>query len=87
MSELSLENGTVKADGAEIHILHVPHINGDCYESVGMTDAQIKAAGGLENILLPTDAYYQLRWDIIDPDCGDESDACDWDDVYATLCQ
>lgn len=83
----SKDNGSVVVDGKTIHILQVPHLNGDCYIAVGMTDEQIEAAGGMDNILLPTDAYYHLTWDVIDANADDESDAADWDDVYATLCQ
>ena len=85
MSDLSKNNGSVFVAGKEVHILQVPHLNGDHYSAVGMTDEQIMAAGGVDNISLPSDAYYRLSWDVIDAEADDESDAADWDDVTAEL--
>lgn len=85
MSDLKKEYGTVTVNGMAVNILQLPYIDGDVYRAVGMTDDQIEAAGGIDNVVLPCDAHYQLTWDIINPDAEDESDACDWDDVDATL--
>lgn len=86
MSDLKKEHGTVTVEGVTINILQPPYLDGDVYQAVGMTDAQIEEAGGLGNVVLPCDAHYQLTWDIANPDAEDESEACDWDDVGATLC-
>lgn len=32
-----------------------------------------------EDVDCPTDKVGKIEWDIINPDCADESDACDWD--------
>jgi len=87
MSDLKKEYGTVTVDGQVINILQNPYLNGDVYRSVGMTDKQIEDAGGIDNVVLPCDSYYQLSWDVINPNCEDESEACDWDDVSAELCE
>ena len=73
------EYGTVESDEKTIHILQNPYITGDGYRSVGMTDEQIEEAGGLDEINLGVDHHYTIMWDIINPDCEDESEACDWD--------
>ena len=86
-TNLKPEHGTVTVGGVVINIMQEPYPDNGCYRSVGMSDAQIAAAGGVDNISLPSDAYYQLYWDIVDPDCDDGADACDWDDVDATLCE
>lgn len=82
---LSKTNGSVIVDGKTIHILQTPYLDGDCYSAVGMTDEQIEAAGGMDSISLPSDAYYQLSWGIIDANAEDESCAADWGDVIAEL--
>jgi len=79
MSDLRKGYGTVESDGKTIHILQNPYITGDGYRSVGMTDEQIEEAGGLDEITLGVDHHYTIMWDIIKPDCEDESEACDWD--------
>lgn len=86
MNNLKKEYGTVRVDGVVVHILQLPYLDGDAYKAIGMTGYQIEKAGGIENVDLPCDAHYRLTWDVINPDAEDESEACDWDDVDATLC-
>ena len=62
--------GTVEYKGKTLTIKQSPYLNyntvmGDHYKSMAEDEE------GNE---------YIVRWDIINPDCEDESDACDWQD-------
>lgn len=63
MSDYKKEYGKVTIDGLIINIIQNPYPADGGYRSVGMTDRQIEAAGGLAEISLPSDEYYDLFWD------------------------
>jgi len=67
-----MDYGTVQHNGKELTITEQPYphtavdnyIVSDCYQAIAEDDE------GNE---------YMVRWDIIDSDAEDESDACDWE--------
>lgn len=74
MSDYKKEYGKVTIDGLIINIMQNPYPTyGGRYRSVGMTDRQIEAAGGLAEISLPSDEYYDIFWD----------DDSDWENPVA----
>ena len=65
--------GTVTFDGIELKLTQLPYLTAVLRCGYGTMDCYIASA-----IDPKTDKLYEIMWPIINPDCDDESDACDW---------
>ncbi len=66
-----MEWGTVNFNGIEIVIMQQPYISDYCHHH-----GQFYTATGQDAI----GNNYEIAWPVINEDCEDESEACDWDD-------
>jgi len=56
--------GEIQFKDKILKIMQLPYINGDFYEALAVD------ADGYE---------YLVKWDIVNENCSDESDACNWE--------
>ena len=73
----SLDFGTVEYDGAILKLIQWPYIDTDFTCSPNVNYYRATAIDDNEDC-------YKIRWDIINADCEDESEACDWEEYEVT---